>query len=182
MSVGITIHCNQQWQHGSCATSLITGARTLDDADRMAARRGWRIHPDGRHYCPGHSGTTNPAATGTVVRLYPGNHQDETPSPPVSGPLETVTAAARILRSGAADTDTEMAANTYWHSELVPSDDWFMQGIDNAVGGPAGRLAGLLNPTAARHLAALLDRHTGTGTPIPAEVFLLARTIHRSSR
>lgn len=62
-------------------------------------------------------------------------------------------AAAQILLDLADETDAEIKTNAYWHSRIAPEALWFAHGIDNAVGGPGGRLAGLLSPEAARGLA-----------------------------
>ncbi len=56
MSACITLHCDQQWQYGTCATVFHTGARAVDEAHTAGARIGWRVLPDGRTYCPSCSG------------------------------------------------------------------------------------------------------------------------------
>lgn len=66
-------------------------------------------------------------------------------------PADEMTAAAQLLLDLADDTDEEIKTNEYWHSQLTTN--WFANGIENAVGGPAGQLAGLLNPAVARALA-----------------------------
>jgi len=182
VSTSIRLHCNRQWADGSCATVLITDARTREEARDAGRRAGWRIHPDGRDYCPGHSGTPAPAST--VVPLYP----DTPPEPTADGsrtalsPLETLHAAAQDLRALAAATDDEIAINPSWHSGLIQREHWFAHGITNAVGAPAGHLAALLSPANARLIAQSIERHTRTREPIPAETFLLARNIQRSPR
>ncbi|MFJ5740045.1 hypothetical protein [Streptomyces microflavus] len=77
-----------------------------------------------------------------------------------SGPVASMASMAVKLRSAAQilldladETDDEIKANAYWHSGIAPEPLWFAHGVDNAVGGPGGRLAGLLSPDAARGLA-----------------------------
>ncbi|MCI3277584.1 hypothetical protein [Streptomyces cylindrosporus] len=183
MSTSIHLHCNQQWSEGGCATFLVTDAHTVEEAEAAGRRLGWRTHTDGKAYCPGHSGNRRPVPDQTVVQLRP-----STPSRPAPvkdaaeapAPVELVLDAAQHLRTLAAATDTEMATNTYWRSELADQEHLFAHGIHNAVGGPPGLLAGLFGPGNARLLAQILERHTRPQTPIPAEIFLLARNIHRS--
>lgn len=67
--------------------------------------------------------------------------------------------AAQTLLDLADETDQELADNEYWHSQIAPREKWFANGIDNACGGPAGKLAGLLSPEAARELADWLRGH-----------------------
>lgn len=191
MSVSITLHCNRQWTHGSCAVSLSTGARSLDEALEAGRRQGWRTHSDGRDYCPGHSGRRTPQPSASVVPLHPDRAPDMPRAllPARSGattalPADTVRTASAHLKRLAAVTDEEIAARAYWHSQLVPREEWFGHGIDNAVGGPAGRLAGLLSPANARFVAQLLDRNVTNNPHKPvllhAEAFLLAHNIVRS--
>jgi hypothetical protein len=68
-------------------------------------------------------------------------------------PAADLRAAAQLLLDLADETETEMETNTYWHSQIRPPVAWFANGIDNACGGPAGILAGLLSPPLARELA-----------------------------
>ena len=68
-------------------------------------------------------------------------------------PAADLRAAAQLLLDLADETDKEIKTNTYWHSEIRPPVAWFANGIDNACGGPAGILAGLLSPPLARELA-----------------------------
>jgi hypothetical protein len=70
MSTRISLYCDRTWQDGTCATQLITDATTPTEARTAAAHAGWRSHPDGTDYCPGHSGgTVRPGVT--VVHLHP---------------------------------------------------------------------------------------------------------------
>lgn len=69
--------------------------------------------------------------------------------------VDVLRRAAQLLLDLADETDEELHSNSYWHSELEPRERWYANGIDNALGGPGGRLAGLLSPEAARELAAM---------------------------
>ncbi|MCX5239755.1 hypothetical protein OG824_31600 [Streptomyces prunicolor] len=191
MSVSITLHCNRQWTHGRCAVSLPTGARSVDEALEVGRRQGWRTHSDGRDYCPGHSGRRTPQPSAPVVPLRPDRAPEvlRAPLPARSGatttlPADTVRTASAHLKRLATLTDEEIAANAYWHSQHAPREAWFGHGIDNAVGGPAGHLAGLLSPANARFVAQLLDRNVTNNPDRPvllhAEAFLLANNIVRS--
>ncbi|WP_019060014.1 hypothetical protein [Streptomyces prunicolor] len=191
MSISIALNCNRQWTHGRCAFALHTGARSIEEARELGRHQGWRTHSDGRDYCPGHSGRPTPQPGAQVVRLHPDRTPEllRAPLPARSGattvlPADTVRTASAHLKRLSFVTDDEIAANTYWHSQLVPREEWFGHGIDNAVGGPAGRLAGLFSPANARFVAQLLDRTVtttpGTTVPLPAEAFLLANNIVRS--
>ncbi|MET7944397.1 hypothetical protein [Streptomyces sp. NPDC005302] len=187
MSVGITIHCNQEWRDGRCATSLFTDAVDHAKARAAAERQGWRSHPDGKDYCPGHSG--RPLVTGTnVVPINRSGVPAPAPRsvPPSGGAAETVRAASAHLRHLADATTAELHAEPSWHMPFTSREFWFMEGVSNAVHGPPGQLAGLLAPESARFAANLLDRTVihagGTLAPIPAEAFLLANNIVRSLR
>lgn len=68
-------------------------------------------------------------------------------------PADELRTAAQTLLDLADATDEEIKTNEYWHSEYWHATNRFANGIDNAVGGPAGKLAGLLNPMTARALA-----------------------------
>ncbi|MET7746564.1 hypothetical protein [Streptomyces sp. NPDC005385] len=187
MSASITLHCNQEWRDGTCATSLFTDAANLAEARASAERQGWRTHPDGKDHCPGHSG--RPLVTGTnVVPInrsggpVPASHSDA----PSSLAADTIRQATAHLRHLAEATTAELHEEPSWHAPYVPRELWFMEGVSNAVNGPPGRLAGLLAPESARFAATLLDRTVtpadGTLAPIPAEAFLLANNIVRSLR
>jgi hypothetical protein len=67
--------------------------------------------------------------------------------------IDDLRAAAQILLDLADDTDNEIKTNASWHSRVAPEALWFAHGVDDAVGGPGGLLAGLLSPEAARGLA-----------------------------
>jgi hypothetical protein len=69
MSARITIHCNTQWQYGTCTAQLSTDAATIAEARDAASRLGWRTHPAGRDYCPACSG--QPPRPTNVVHLRP---------------------------------------------------------------------------------------------------------------
>ncbi|MEW2164369.1 hypothetical protein AB0912_15455 [Streptomyces sp. NPDC007084] len=186
MTMGITLNCNQQWAHGTCATSLITGTSNPDEARAAAQRQGWRTHPDGQDYCPGHSGRP-PLIDANVVPLRPGQEPASTPQAGGSSTAaSTVREAAELLRRLADTTTAELRADGSWHLHHVSRERWFMEGVSNAVPGPAGQLAGLLAPESARFVANLLDRTVTPGdegiAPIPAEAFLLANNIVRSLR
>ena len=71
MSASITIHCNTEWREGGCTGQLFTDAATTDEARTAAAARGWRIHTDGRDYCPGCSGQGRQPASAAVIELHP---------------------------------------------------------------------------------------------------------------
>lgn len=68
-------------------------------------------------------------------------------------PAVDMRAAAQLLLDFADETDQDMANNPYWQSDHRPREQWFAAGIDNAVGGPAGWLAGLFSPALAREIA-----------------------------
>ncbi|MFF1604191.1 hypothetical protein ACFVYV_43400 [Streptomyces mirabilis] len=70
-----------------------------------------------------------------------------------AGELRT---AAQTLLDLADETTEEIEANDYWHSQVVDRPHWYANGIDNAVGGPAGKLAGLFTPETTREIAAWL--------------------------
>ncbi|WP_435610870.1 hypothetical protein [Streptomyces sp. C10-9-1] len=70
MSTQITVHCNTEWAEGSCVASVMTDARTVEEARQAASAHGWRTHPGGRDYCPGCSGT-RPTYTAPLIRLHP---------------------------------------------------------------------------------------------------------------
>jgi hypothetical protein len=61
--------------------------------------------------------------------------------------------AAQTLLDLADATDDDINTNPYWHSQIADPPHWFANGVENALGGPAGHLAGLLNPITARLLA-----------------------------
>ncbi|MFE9372283.1 hypothetical protein ACFYM2_21285 [Streptomyces sp. NPDC006711] len=67
--------------------------------------------------------------------------------------IDDLRTAAQILLDLADETDDEIKTNPCWHSRIAPESLWFAHGIDDAVGGPGGLLAGLLSPEAARGLA-----------------------------
>lgn len=104
----------------------------------------------------------------------------------VTTPADELTAAAQILLDLADETDQELADNEYWHSEFAPHERWFAHGIENACGGPAGKLAGLLNPNTARALAGSLREWARVGDLDPdllnrvggPETIALARAIN----
>ncbi|MFJ8006140.1 hypothetical protein [Streptomyces fagopyri] len=189
MSPSITLHCNQQWADGTCATSLITHTATLDSARAAARAQGWRTQSDGQDFCPGHSGTRRPPGT-NVVALHPTAPQTVDHGAdgirPDGAAADIIRAASAHLKRLATETDEEIRKNPAWHSHLVPKQEWFYQGIDDAVGGSAGRLAGLFSPRNARFVAHVLDRTItptpGTPNPIPPELFLCAHNIVRSLR
>ncbi|WP_369043444.1 hypothetical protein [Streptomyces sp. Midd1] len=177
MSVGITLHCNQEWRDGTCATRLFTDAVDSAEARASAERQGWRSHPDGKDYCPGHSG--RPLFRGATV--VPINRSGPSPEAravaPSGGAADTVRAASAHLRHLADATTAELHAELAWQAGYVSRERWFMEGVSKAVPGPPGQLAGLLAPESARLAANLLDRIVA---PIPAEAFLLANNIVRS--
>lgn len=69
-------------------------------------------------------------------------------------PEEALRLAAQTLLDLADETDDDIANSEYWQSTIHPPEQWFANGIDNACGGPAGLLAGMLTPATARLLAA----------------------------
>lgn len=68
-------------------------------------------------------------------------------------PAADLRAAAQLVLDMADAAEEDITTNPYWHSELHPREHWFANGIDNACGGPAGSLASLFTPAAARALA-----------------------------
>jgi hypothetical protein len=102
-------------------------------------------------------------------------------------PAQELAAAAQTLLDLADDTDDDINTNPYWHSRIAPRHHWFGHGIENAVGGPAGQLAGLLNPTTARLIAKWLRSWTPIelreDAPMPEDAtaaLAIAREINRS--
>lgn len=71
MSARITLYCDQMWRDGSCTAQLITDARAIPEAREAADQLGWRTHPDGADYCPGHSGQPGGRPGTNVIRLHP---------------------------------------------------------------------------------------------------------------
>jgi hypothetical protein len=65
-------------------------------------------------------------------------------------------AAAQTLLDLADETDADIETNPYWHSQIAPRAQWFAHGVENGLGGPSGKLAGLLSPETAHALAAWL--------------------------
>ncbi|MFJ8798473.1 hypothetical protein [Streptomyces sp. NPDC102487] len=186
MTLSIILNCNQEWRDGTCATSLHTGTTDLEAARASAERQGWRSHPDGKDYCPGHSGRP----LFRHANVVPINHA-EVPAPAPrsvtnsTGAADTVRQATAHLRHLADASTAELHAEPSWHT-CSPREFWFMEGVATAVDGPPGQLAGLLAPESARLAANLLDRTVtpadGILAPIPAEAFLLANNIVRSLR
>ncbi|MCX5285954.1 hypothetical protein [Streptomyces sp. NBC_00198] len=182
--MSITLHCNRDWAAGTCATSLITDTTDREQARAFAERQGWRSDPDGKDYCPGHSG--RPLFQGVTV--VPINRSGPPPAAravsPSGGAADTVRAASAHLRHLADATTAELHSELAWQAAYVPRARWFMEGVSNAIPGPPGQLAGLLAPESARLAAHLLDRTVtaadGIVAPIPAEAFLLANNIVRS--
>lgn len=76
-----------------------------------------------------------------------------------NSPAVDMRAAAQLLLDFADETDQDMANNLYWQSDYQPRAQWFANGINNAVGGPAGWLAGLFSPALAREIAGWLRAH-----------------------
>ncbi|MGA4989935.1 hypothetical protein [Nonomuraea bangladeshensis] len=66
-------------------------------------------------------------------------------------PATALEAAVALLRKHVENARDEMDTNPYWEGAS------FYQGIDNACGGGAGRLAALLSPEVADLLADLLE-------------------------
>ncbi|MGW0795963.1 hypothetical protein [Streptomyces sp. NPDC002692] len=127
-------------------------------------------------------------ARSNVVALRPAEPQtqDETPDVyPDRAAADIIRTASAHLKRLAADTDGQMGIDPRWQTE-APRQEWFFLGVDNAVGGPAGRLAGLFGPRNARLFAHVLDRSIsptpGSPNPIPSEIFLCAHNIVRSLR
>ncbi|MFF3151864.1 hypothetical protein [Streptomyces sp. NPDC057910] len=87
---------------------------------------------------------------------------------PADDMVATLRSAAQILLDLADETDDEIKTNAYWHSRIAPEALWFAHGIDNAVGGPGGLLAGLLSPEAARGLAGWLRGQAEFGEGVTA--------------
>lgn len=72
----------------------------------------------------------------------------ETSEKTAATPIESVVS---LLRQHVTDARNEMNSNPYWEGAT------FAQGIDNACGGGAGRLAALFSPEVADLLADLLE-------------------------
>ncbi|QQM45138.1 hypothetical protein [Streptomyces liliifuscus] len=71
----------------------------------------------------------------------------------MTSPAQELRTAAQTLLDHADATAEDIETNTYWHSQIADREHWYAHGIDNALGGPAGKLAGLLSPATARELA-----------------------------
>jgi hypothetical protein len=74
----------------------------------------------------------------------------------MTAPADELRAAAQTLLDLADETAEEIEANDYWHSQIVNRPRWYANGVENALGGPAGKLAGLFSPEATREIAAWL--------------------------
>lgn len=72
------------------------------------------------------------------------------PHLPSPGPALTLHMAADKLRTRAAKARAEMAGNDYWNGGWAA-------GVENAIGGAEGELAGMLTPDLADVIADLLD-------------------------
>lgn len=62
-----------------------------------------------------------------------------------------IEAAVTLLRRRVAEAESEMESNPYWEGAT------FAEGIDNACGGGAGRLAAMFSPEVADMVADLLE-------------------------
>lgn len=69
---------------------------------------------------------------------------------PPPSPALTLHEAAAVLRALAAKVRTQMVSNDYWGMGWA-------RGVENAIGGPEGVLAGLFTPDLADELADHLD-------------------------
>lgn len=74
MSARISLYCDTQWQYGSCPTTLLTDAVTIDEARSAARERGWSTHSNGRDRCASCSGRRSKPATAVVAVLHPQEH------------------------------------------------------------------------------------------------------------
>lgn len=103
-------------------------------------------------------------------------------------PADELRTAAQTLLDLADETDTDIETNTYWHSQIADRPHWFAHGVDNALGGPSGKLAGLLSPETARTLAKTMRAWARIGELDPdllhrvagPETLAVARQINRS--
>ncbi|MFE1950000.1 hypothetical protein ACFW9D_05960 [Streptomyces sp. NPDC059524] len=93
-------------------------------------------------------------------------------------PADELRTAAQTLLDLADDTAEDMATNDYWRSAVVEPKHWFHNGIDNAVGGPAGKLAGLMSPRFARMLAIYFRDEAGRGQDFDTRAVTLARVMN----
>lgn len=73
-------------------------------------------------------------------------------NPKTAMPAGEMRALSALLSQRVAEARNEMATNTYWEGAT------FAQGIDNACGGGAGRLAAMFSPEAAEAVAGWLHR------------------------
>lgn len=71
-------------------------------------------------------------------------------------PADELRTAAQTLLDLADETAEEIQTNSYWHSEIADRPRWFANGVENALGGPSGKLAGLFSPDTTRALAGWL--------------------------
>lgn len=71
----------------------------------------------------------------------------------MTAPADELRAAAQTLFDHADDTADDIETNTYWHSQIADREHWYANGVDNALGGPAGKLAALFTPEATREIA-----------------------------
>jgi hypothetical protein len=72
VSARVVLYCDREFQYGTCAAQLLTDASSIPEAREAAGRIGWRAHPNGRDYCPGHSGSPGQRPGMNVLHLYPG--------------------------------------------------------------------------------------------------------------
>jgi hypothetical protein len=106
----------------------------------------------------------------------------------VTTPAAELRAAAQLLLDLADETDADIDTNPYWHSQIAPRERWFAHGVDNGLGGPSGKLAGLLSPDTARTPAKTMRAWARIGDLDPdllnrvagPETIEVARQINRS--
>jgi hypothetical protein len=69
MSASVQLACNQPFQFGTCARTVLVKASTVEDARAIAHQHGWRtLTGEDRDICPGCSGSGDPEARPSNVR------------------------------------------------------------------------------------------------------------------
>lgn len=72
-------------------------------------------------------------------------------------PSAVLRATAETIRADVAEMHSEMGDNPYWRSDEPDRDRVYTLGVENALGGAAGVLAGRFTPAVALAVADLLD-------------------------
>lgn len=68
-------------------------------------------------------------------------------------PAQRMRRAALLLSRLADEAQDDLDTNAYWNNKLTDRQNWWARGMRNALGGPPGELAALLNPITVRAFA-----------------------------